>query len=420
MKRALLLFMAAGLIIADAAAQPVQYTKRSRNEVREGPGNYFPLLFVLPSGIPVIQLKTDGGWMNIKLKETDQPKWATHANMWMSKNSLSEKAPRKEVAALDLDVTTVRASGTQVAAAVRGFAERYGKAGAQYNTQLDHLERPAFTPWEYEQFKSQSQNPLHTPDQIRLQYAFERFFGEYAPSEEETGIGMGVAARLLGDAALDNPQLNRYVNLVATFVAEGSGMYDVPLRIVIVHDDLPRAFSFPGGYIVLSDEIVRLCSSEAELAAIVAHEVTHIMLRHGMKETRVRKTAIQMDEAMEELEQETGREKSEVEQELEEMSLEAYDIINKPRLLTYESEADKGGALFLARAGYAPMALTAMIEKVGAVAARNVTWESMNPWIGKDYAKRKSDLTQFLTRTLPRFRGVTNEERFQHETQSLR
>ncbi len=45
----------------------------------------------------------------------------------------------------------------------------------------------------------------------------------------------------------------------------------------------PRAFALPGGRVYVSRGMIEFCQSEAELAAIVGHEIAHIALRQGAK-----------------------------------------------------------------------------------------------------------------------------------------
>ena len=49
-----------------AFAKSGELTRRSRNDVREGPGSYYPLVCVLPSDTPVEILSRQGGWSRIR------------------------------------------------------------------------------------------------------------------------------------------------------------------------------------------------------------------------------------------------------------------------------------------------------------------------------------------------------------------
>lgn len=45
----------------------------------------------------------------------------------------------------------------------------------------------------------------------------------------------------------------------------------------------PNAFALPGGIVVMTDSLVRLAKTDEQLAAVLAHEVGHIELRHGLQ-----------------------------------------------------------------------------------------------------------------------------------------
>jgi Zn-dependent protease with chaperone function len=56
-----------------------------------------------------------------------------------------------------------------------------------------------------------------------------------------------------------------------------------PITITVVKSDIPNAFAIPGGHIVIYDRILEGMNSYEELAALLAHEVTHIEKRHSLK-----------------------------------------------------------------------------------------------------------------------------------------
>jgi TonB family protein len=58
----------------------------------------------------------------------------------------------------------------------------------------------------------------------------------------------------------------------------------VEIEIVIVENDsIKNAFALPGGYIIIYRGILNMLDNENELMALIAHEVGHIHLRHGLR-----------------------------------------------------------------------------------------------------------------------------------------
>ncbi len=45
----------------------------------------------------------------------------------------------------------------------------------------------------------------------------------------------------------------------------------------------PNAFAFPGGIVIITDEMVQLAENTEEVLAVLAHEIAHVELRHTMR-----------------------------------------------------------------------------------------------------------------------------------------
>lgn len=115
-------------------------------------------------------------------------------------------------------------------------------------------------------------------------------------ASEDFGIG---AERKLGDQImreirrdadyLDDPLLLGYVQsiwqpLVAASKAQGQLGPDVderfPFEIFLVRDRSVNAFALPGGYVGVHAGLIGMTTSRDELAAVLAHELTHVTQRH--------------------------------------------------------------------------------------------------------------------------------------------
>jgi predicted Zn-dependent protease len=112
-----------------------------------------------------------------------------------------------------------------------------------------------------------------------------------APDEEFTPIdeyylGRAVAANILTVYRLytQNPELTRYLNLICQTIvinSPRSGLYN-GYHVGILDSPEYNAFASPGGHIFITRGLVEAASSEDMLAAIIAHEIAHIILRHGI------------------------------------------------------------------------------------------------------------------------------------------
>jgi len=82
-----------------------------------------------------------------------------------------------------------------------------------------------------------------------------------------------------GDFVLD-PDLVSYVRDVGQQVASVSDA-DLPYEFNVLNSSIPNAWALPGGKISINRGLLTVMDSEAELAAVLAHEVVHAAARHG-------------------------------------------------------------------------------------------------------------------------------------------
>ena len=73
-----------------------------------------------------------------------------------------------------------------------------------------------------------------------------------------------------------------YVQQVNDRVAAASDR-DLPYEIVVLNSSVPNAWAMPGGKIAINRGLLVELSNEAELAAVLAHEIVHAAARHGAK-----------------------------------------------------------------------------------------------------------------------------------------
>ncbi len=76
-----------------------------------------------------------------------------------------------------------------------------------------------------------------------------------------------------------DPVLTRYVRDVGTKVAAQSGV-QLPYEFVVLNNSVPNAWALPGGKIEINRGLLTELGSEAELAAVLGHEVVHAAARH--------------------------------------------------------------------------------------------------------------------------------------------
>ncbi|MDR3248645.1 MAG: M48 family metalloprotease [Treponema sp.] len=108
---------------------------------------------------------------------------------------------------------------------------------------------------------------------------------EYSP-EDMYYLGRAVGAGILGQyKPLPDSALTQYLNLICTTIAINSPQpagYN-GYQVTILDSPELNAFATPGGHIFICRGMVEAVDSEDALAAIIAHELAHIQLQHGIE-----------------------------------------------------------------------------------------------------------------------------------------
>lgn len=346
------------------------YTQRKENPVREGPGNYYPLLYHLPSGVAVQVDEKQGGWNRIRVLEDSirvrlEAGGEAASESWMPQNCLDVKKPSMDYGKLDIEWNSISASRAGVAAAVRGYAMEYGGADEKDIDSLALLTAPLFDIDEYRVFKRETlqRAPMRSGGHD-LKNRFSDYFKAHDLDVLEQGIGLGLATRLAQTGLVQNMAMLAYINMITTLLAESTGAYDVPFRTLVLRDTLAASWSLPGGYLFISQGMLDLCSDEAELAAVIAREMMHLIEQHAFSKTPVGQTQKQVQDAMDELDAQALALQTDAPVDPIKFAVEAFEFtVNAKNPLT-EQNADRGAAVLLARAGYEPQAVLQLVIKL--------------------------------------------------------
>jgi len=195
--------------------------------------------------------------------------------------------------------------------------------------------------------------------------AVSKSLEDFTP-EQEYYIGRSVGAIVLGKyQALADTKVNSYLNVLGQTLAQASDMPELygGYHFLVLNSDDINAFATPGGHIFITRGLIRCCRTEDALAAVVAHEIGHIQLRHGMR--AIEKGRI--TEALTILAQEGAKSfgSQEVAQLTQAFGGVISDItntmINNGYSRSYEYQADAAAVSILQWAGYNPGALTEML-----------------------------------------------------------
>ena len=79
-----------------------------------------------------------------------------------------------------------------------------------------------------------------------------------------------------------DPDLEAYVQEVGMRLARVSHRPALKYRFQVLNSSVPNAFALPGGFIVVNRGLLVVFKSEAELAAVLAHEIVHVTAKHSL------------------------------------------------------------------------------------------------------------------------------------------
>ena len=147
---------------------------------------------------------------------------------------------------------------------------------------------------------------------------------------------------------LRDPALQAYVNAVGKRLAAVSHRPQLPYHFAVVNDSSPNAFAMPGGAIAITRGLLVGIGNEAQLAAVLGHEIGHVTARHAaqgiQRETLLSLGMIVLGEAAGgygALARQGGQ--------------LAATLIENSYSREQESEADRLGIDYMVRAGYNPL-----------------------------------------------------------------
>ena len=101
--------------------------------------------------------------------------------------------------------------------------------------------------------------------------------------DKEIALGKSLAQEVERTSKLINdPVITEYVNRVGQNLVRNSDA-KVPFTIKVIDSDQINAFALPGGFFYVNSGLILAADSEAELAGVMGHEISHVAARHGTR-----------------------------------------------------------------------------------------------------------------------------------------
>ncbi len=186
--------------------------------------------------------------------------------------------------------------------------------------------------------------------------------GDWYSIDTDVKLGKQYAMMVESSARMiQDPEITEYVNRIGQNLVRNSDA-KVPFTIRVVDSDDINAFALPGGFFYVNTGLILAADNEAELAGVMAHEISHVVLRHATREmTRANYVSLSTVPLMFVIN-----------------SWGLYEAVNAAMSLAlpvtfmkfsrdFEAQADYFGLQYMYKAGYDPQAFISFFEKIKAL-----------------------------------------------------
>lgn len=172
-------------------------------------------------------------------------------------------------------------------------------------------------------------------------------------TEQEKQLGAELSAQVeQQEKVLANPALQAYVRGIGERLSRYAPRQDVAYQFTVIDNpESVNAFALPGGHLYVYTGLMKLCTNEAELASVMAHEIAHVAAKHH-GETLTRQYGIELLLGV--ISGDNPRMGAQI----------VAGLVSMGYNRGQEREADAIGMNILFQAGYQPEAMVTFMEKM--------------------------------------------------------
>lgn len=237
-------------------------------------------------------------------------------------------------------------------------------------------------------------------------------------TQSEASQGAEYHPQLLAEfgGAMSGTHAN-YVETVGKNIAVHSGLGNAraSFNVSLLNSSVNNAFAIPGGYIYTTRQLVGLMNNEAELAAVLGHEVGHVAARHSQRRQR----AAQQNQLLGGLGAILSGVllgNSSLGNTLSQGFLQGSQLLTLRFSRSQELEADELGITYLTRAGYDPRAMSTVLASLAAQTSLDSQLQGQGNATVPEWASTHPDPASRVQTALAKAQeqgtGVTNRDTF--------
>jgi predicted Zn-dependent protease len=249
------------------AAGSTLYVAVKSAELKNGSNSFANTVATADMGDALTVIRSSGNWVEVRTAD-NKTGWTQMAGL---------RARRVTGSGGTATTDQVALAGKGLNASVE---TEYRRSSASGFAAVDAMEKPPIPGAELQGFitegRLRSDNSLDpTAESLKTELSLE----------DDYTLGRAVAASILSAYRpyVSNETLTRYLNRICQTIANNSSkpvIYN-GYHVVVLDSMEYNAFASPGGHIMITRGLVEAVTSEDELAAIIAHEIAHIELRHA-------------------------------------------------------------------------------------------------------------------------------------------
>ena len=178
-----------------------------------------------------------------------------------------------------------------------------------------------------------------------------------APNPAEAAIGARENPRVVAEygGVYSDPEVEEAIASVVSRLVAASDDPSRRYKVTILNSPVANAFALPGGYLYVTRGLIALTNDSSELAAVLSHEMAHVLLSHALERAKIVEQADIVERVATDVISDPGQ--SQTARADSRLTLATFSR-------NQEIEADRIGITIAGRAGFDPFAASRFLDKL--------------------------------------------------------